>query len=216
METDVYPHLAANGVLLGQEFGGYFIDIGLPNTLEQARTELPIRRRRPALFLDRDGVLNEDEGYTHRQEDLKWIPGAREAVRKANDLGILTIVVSNQAGIAHGYYEEEAVSLFHSRMQQELGEIGAHIDAFYICPFHAESAIAEWRHPNHPDRKPNPGMIFKAMSEWPINAAASAMIGDRDSDVEAARRAGLTGFLFTGGSLADFVEPVLRLMQSNE
>ena len=216
IETEVYPRLAAEGRLLGAEFSGYFIDIGLPETLMQARVDLPTRHRRPALFLDRDGVLNEDEGYTYRPEDLRWFAGARETIRKANDLGILTIVVSNQAGIARGYFQKADAELFNSVMQRELALVGAHIDAFYICPFHADAVVPEWRHPDHPDRKPNPGMILQALADWPIDAPSSLLIGDRESDIEAANRAGVAGTLFPGGNLLDFAGPLLDHMHRNE
>lgn len=201
IESEVYPAVAQAGLLLGEEMTGYFIDMGLPETLEQARAELPRRRRRPALFLDRDGVLNHDSGYTHQPSDLRWIDGAIETIQRANNMGVLVIVVTNQAGVAHGYYTMEDVDTFHDAMSRSLGQHGAHIDAFYACPFHPEAIIPSWRSENHPDRKPNPGMLLKALEDWPIDRDASAMIGDRESDVEAAHRVGIKGFLFRGGDL---------------
>ena len=156
---------------------------------------------RPALFLDRDGVLNEDAGYTHRVEDLRWTPGAREAVKLANDAGWWLFVVTNQAGVARGFYDLEAVDRFHRAMADQLLEIGAHVDAFYACPFHPDAVLAEWRHADHPDRKPNPGMLLRAMAEHPVDSIRSVLIGDRPTDVEAARRAGVQGLLFDGGDL---------------
>lgn len=135
---------------------------------------LPLR---PALFLDRDGVLNEDRGYTHKIADLAWIPGAIATVRKANDMGVIVCVVTNQAGIARGIYTMADAEAFHAAMAAELAREGAHIDAFYLCPFHPEAAIEAYRHPDHADRKPNPGMILKALSEWPIDPARSLLIG---------------------------------------
>ena len=209
IETDVYPRLAAANALMGLEMSGYFIDIGLPDTLAQARAELPGRHRRPALFLDRDGVLNVDDGYTHKIEDLRWIDGAIETVRRANDLGALVIVVTNQAGVARGLYDLAAVDRFHAAMQAQLAGAGAHVDAFYACPFHPDAAVDAWRHADHPDRKPNPGMLLRAIAEWPIDVAASALIGDREMDVEAARRAGVAGTLFSGGDLRGVSGPIL-------
>ena len=168
--------------------------------------------RRPALFLDRDGVLNHDEGFTHRPKDLRWIEGAIEVVRRANDIGALVIVVSNQAGIAYGYYTYDDVARFHAAMAEELAQAGAHVDAFYICPHHPDAAVAAWRHPDPPDRKPNPGMLLKAFAEWSIDAELSVLIGDRESDVEAARRAGVSGLLFAGGDLRDTAGPALARM----
>jgi D-glycero-D-manno-heptose 1,7-bisphosphate phosphatase len=161
---------------------------------------------RPALFLDRDGVLNEEIGYLHRPEDLRWTPGAQEAVRAFNAAGWLVFVVTNQAGVAHGLYEESHIAELHAHMAAALARAGAHIDAFYHCCWHPEAKVEAWRHPDHPDRKPNPGMLLQAMRDWPVDAARSFLIGDRDSDIEAAKRAGVAGFKFPGGNLYEFAE----------
>jgi histidinol-phosphate phosphatase family protein len=210
IETDVYPRLAAAGKLRGAEFSGYFIDIGLPDTLVQARTEIPHRRRRPAVFFDRDGVLNHDTGYTHRVEDLKWIPGAIETIRRMNDTGALVFVITNQAGIARGYYTQADVDRFHAAMVADLAREGAHLDAFYVCPYHPDASIETYRHHDHPDRKPNPGMILRALAEWPIDPSRSVLIGDQETDIEAARRAGVAGLPFTGGDLRSVGEAALK------
>lgn len=212
IEADVYPSLVAEGRLLGHEFNGYFLDIGLPETLAQARRDLAWRRRRPTVFFDRDGVLNQDRGYTWLPEDLEFMPGAIEAVRAVNDAGALAIVVTNQAGVARGYFQPEAVDAFHAAMQERLSEQGAHIDAFYSCPFHADATVAQWRHPDHPDRKPNPGMILRAMDEWPVDRTRSVLVGDKQSDLDAAERAGIAGILYAGGEVATTLEPQLALL----
>ena len=160
---------------------------------------------RPALFLDRDGVLNEDQGYVHRWEDFRWIAGAREAVAAFNRAGWLVIVVTNQSGVGRGYYSEAAVHALHARMQADLATTGAHIDAFYLAPQHPEATEAAYRHPDPPLRKPNPGMILKALADWPIDRAASLLVGDKASDVEAATRAGVRGLLFGGADLLTFL-----------
>jgi D-glycero-D-manno-heptose 1,7-bisphosphate phosphatase len=209
IESDVFPRLAQAGRLLGTEFDGYFLDIGLPETYEQARREVPGRLSKPAVFLDRDGVLNVDSGYPHRREDLVWIKGAREAVLRFNEVGYLVIVLTNQAGVARGFYDEAQVADFHSLMQDDLAAIGAHVDAFYFCPFHADAAIEAYRVADHPDRKPNPGMLLRAMSDWPVRSAGSFLIGDRDTDLEAARRASVPGYKFGGGDLHAFVTKTL-------
>jgi D,D-heptose 1,7-bisphosphate phosphatase len=209
IETDVYPRLAAAGRLKGVELSGYFIDIGLPDTLARARREIPQRRRRPALLLDRDGVLNYDTGYTHRVEDLKWMPGAIEIIRRANEMGIFVFVLTNQAGIARGYYTHADVDCFHAAMVADLASAGAHIDAFYICPYHPHAVIDAYRHPDHPERKPNPGMILKALAEWPIDPSQSVLIGDQEIDIAAARGAGIEGILVKGGDLCTVAEAAL-------
>jgi D-glycero-D-manno-heptose 1,7-bisphosphate phosphatase len=160
---------------------------------------------RPALFLDRDGVLNEDQGYVHRWDDFRWIEGAREAVAAFNQAGWLVIVVTNQSGVGRGYYTEDDMHALHGRMTEELAQAGGHIDAFYHAPQHPEAAVEAYRHPDPPDRKPNPGMILRALAEWPIDRERSVLIGDKVSDMEAATRAGVRGVLFPGGNLVDFL-----------
>lgn len=160
---------------------------------------------RPALFLDRDGVLNEDRGYVYRWEDFRWIAGAKAAVAAFNRAGWLVIVVTNQSGVGRGYYTEDEMHALHARMQESLAEAGARIDAFYHAPQHPEAPLAAYRHPDPPDRKPNPGMILKALAEWPIDREASLMVGDKPSDLEAALRAGVRCVLFEGGNLAEFL-----------
>ena len=209
IESDVFPELVKVGRLEGLPFDGYFLDIGLPEKLAQAQRETAAMRVRPAAFLDRDGVLNEDHGYTHRVDDLTWIPGAREAIRLLNDRGYRVIVVTNQAGVARGYYEEEAIGVFHAGMQAQLAEEGAFVDAFYHCPFHADGKVPAYTVEDHPDRKPNPGMILRALNDWQVNREASFLIGDKPSDMEAARRAGLPGHLYTGGDLRAFVSGII-------
>jgi D-glycero-D-manno-heptose 1,7-bisphosphate phosphatase len=165
----------------------------------------PDQTLRPALFLDRDGVLNEDRGYVARWEDFAWIPGAREAVAAFNAAGWLVIVVTNQSGVGRGYYTEDAMHALHERMAQGLAEAGARIDAFYFAPHHPDAPSDAYRHPDPPDRKPNPGMILRALSDFPIDRARSVLVGDKASDMEAARRAGVRGLRFKGGDLKRFL-----------
>lgn len=209
IEADLFPKLAAEGLLEGEAFGGYFLDIGLPETLAQAKRETAQLCYRPAAFLDRDGVLNEDKGYTHKPEDLVWKTGAREAIRHLNDCGYRVIVVTNQAGVARGYYDEAAVEAFHAAMQDQLAEAGAFVDAFYHCPFHPEGTVAAYTVADHPDRKPNPGMILKAMADHSVIREKSFIVGDKPSDLEAGRRAGLPGHLYTDGSLLALVRQII-------
>lgn len=158
---------------------------------------------RPAVFFDRDGVLNVDANYVSLPEEIRWINGAKAAVKRLNDQGYYVFVVSNQSGIARGYYDANRVIALHAWMQQELRALGAYIDAFYICP----------HHPNFTGacncRKPEPGMILQAMSEWPVLKDRSFLIGDKTWDVEAAKRAGIRGFLFDGGDLNEMLNSVL-------
>jgi D-glycero-D-manno-heptose 1,7-bisphosphate phosphatase len=168
--------------------------------------DFPDSAPRPALFLDRDGVLNEDKGYVHRWDDFHWIPGAKAAIAAYNRAGWIVVVVTNQSGIGRGYYAEDDMHALHARMNAELAEAGAHVDAIYFCPEHPEAPLERYRHPDPPNRKPNPGMILQALADWPIDRERSILIGDKPSDMEAAVRAGIRGLLFAGGDLEAFLK----------
>jgi D-glycero-D-manno-heptose 1,7-bisphosphate phosphatase len=164
--------------------------------------------RRPAVFLDRDGVLNQDRGYVHRREQFIWIPGAQTAIKLLNDRGFYVFVVTNQAGVAHGYYKETDVHALHEWVQSELQEAGAKIDGWRHCIFHPEAGIEKFRKA-HDWRKPKPGMILDLMTHWPVDPARSFLIGDKDTDIEAASAAGIAGHLFPGGNLLYFTQTLL-------
>ena len=154
-------------------------------------------------------MLNVDVGYAHRPEQLTFVNGAPEAVRRLNAAGWTVIVVTNQAGVARGFYDEAAVDAFHDAMSAALAGQGARIDAFYFCPFHEDAVVDAYRHGNHPDRKPNPGMLLKGLADHGVAPADAFMIGDRDSDMQAAERAGVAGYLFEGGDLDALVKQIL-------
>lgn len=164
------------------------------------------RRTRPAAFLDRDGVLNVDRGYIHKLDDLELIPGAAAAVRLLNDAGYYVIVVTNQSGVARGYYSEEAVKQFNVHLQDVLAAEGAHVDAFYYCPHHPDGAIKELAIRCR-CRKPEPGMLEQAARDWPIDRDRSFLIGDKDDDLAAAAAFHIRGVKFGGhaGTLVDLV-----------
>jgi D-glycero-D-manno-heptose 1,7-bisphosphate phosphatase len=163
----------------------------------------------PAVFLDRDGVLITDSGYPHLEEHLVLIPGAADAVRRLNGMGYLAVIVTNQSGVARGLFSEAQMHAFNGLLVRRLAAKGARVGAVYACPFHDEAEDPKWHHPDHPDRKPNPGMILRAVADHNIDPARSFLIGDRASDLEAAHRAGLPGFLFDGGNLDHFVRDLL-------
>jgi D-glycero-D-manno-heptose 1,7-bisphosphate phosphatase len=163
---------------------------------------------RPAAFLDRDGVINVDHGYTYKPEDLVFIDGAPAAIRRLNEAGYWVVVVTNQSGVARGFYTEIDVERFHAHMQAELTKMGARVDAFYSCPYHPEGIVAEYRL-DHPDRKPKPGMILRALGDLPIDASRSFLVGDQPTDMAAAAAAHISGHRFCGGDLDDFVAGVL-------
>jgi D,D-heptose 1,7-bisphosphate phosphatase len=204
LEGDILPELARRGDLRGYPYSGFFIDVGVPEDFAAAAERVSRRRRRPAVFLDRDGVLNVDHGYVHAPNQVEWVQGAKEAVKLWNDAGYYVFVVTNQAGVAKGYYGEEAVGALHRWMSDELAMIGASIDDWRYCPFHPEGSVAAYR-AAHDWRKPSPGMILDLIAHWPIEREESLLIGDRASDIQAAHAAGVAGYLFEGGNLMDFV-----------
>ena len=160
---------------------------------------------RPALFLDRDGVINVDKGYVSRIEDFEWIDGAIDCVRNFKARGWYVFVVTNQSGIARGFYSEADMERLHAHMAEELAAAGTAIDRFYHAPWHEEGEVTRYRRASI-DRKPGPGMLLQAMADFPVNREQSFLIGDKQTDMDAARAAGVGAFLFTGGNIATFAE----------
>jgi D-glycero-D-manno-heptose 1,7-bisphosphate phosphatase len=150
------------------------------------------QRPRPALFLDRDGVINEDVGYLHHSEDVRLIDGAPEAIKAANRMGLPVIVVTNQGGIGLGYFGWSEFAAVQDRLLDLLAAKGAHIDGVFASPYHPRG-IGPYAHPSHPSRKPNPGMLLAAAEWLAIDLARSWIVGDHARDMEAAKNAGLAG-----------------------
>jgi D-glycero-D-manno-heptose 1,7-bisphosphate phosphatase len=209
LEADAMPPLAAAGALRGTVADGYFRDIGVPEDFARSQTEIPALLHRRALFLDRDGVLNVDHGHVGTRDRFEWMPGALDAIRHATQAGWHVFVVTNQSGVARGYYDEAAVHDLLGWMADEARRAGGTIDDTRYCPFHEAAAVAAYRGA-HPWRKPEPGMLLDLIRAWELDPARCVMVGDQPTDMAAAAAAGVPGHLFPGGNLLEFVQPLLQ------
>lgn len=209
LERDFFPKLAAQGRLAGKVFDSFFIDIGLPETYEEAGRVIAVHRKRPAAFLDRDGVLNADLGHVGTVDRWLWTEGAVEAIRRLNEAGYYVFVVTNQAGIAKGKYGVEDYWHLRDFIREDAFREHVQIDDERFCPYHPDGSVEEWRR-NSDWRKPEPGMLRDLLANWPIDRERSFMIGDQPSDMSAASSAGIRAYRFDGGNLATFVEAILK------
>ena len=172
-------------------------------TIDGAGTTL-----RPAAFLDRDGVINYDDGYIGKQDRIRWTPNVAKAIKRLNRAGYLVFLFTNQSGVARGLFTEDELQALHVWMRSELAMQGAFIDDIRYCPHHPAGSVSGYLEDHH-WRKPSPGMIHDLMQHWPVQRDGSFVVGDRASDMEAAAAAGLPGFLFPGGDLLAFVLDVM-------
>ena len=159
-----------------------------------------------AVFFDRDGGLNKDFGYVYKTKDLEWINGAKESINMLKNLGYLIIVVTNQSGVHRGFYSENDVKKFHEFMNVELkNEVSVIIDDFFFATDNPNV-----KENNLTRRKPNPKMIFEAFEKYNIDKDQSFLVGDKETDILAAKNAGIRGFLFNGNNLLYFVKNILK------
>lgn len=165
---------------------------------------------RRAAFLDRDGVLNEDHGYVYRNEDFQWLPGAVAAMQRLQRAGFALVVITNQSGIARGLYTLDDLELLHGHMRALLEPQGVTLTGVYACPHHPEAVLPQYRLACD-CRKPQPGMLLRAALEHGLDLAASSLFGDKASDIEAGRRAGVgrTWLVRGAGGLAGAVDELL-------
>lgn len=163
---------------------------------------------RGAAFFDRDGVINEDRGYVYRPADFVLLPGAAAAIRACNQAGLFVFIVTNQSGIARGYYDTAALAALHDHMTQALAALDARIDDIRYCPHLPDATVAAYAGPCD-CRKPAPGMIRDLMAAWPVDQARSFLIGDKPSDIAAAEAAGIAGHLLADGDVAGLVDRIL-------
>jgi D-glycero-D-manno-heptose 1,7-bisphosphate phosphatase len=208
LEQDVFPVLVEQGEIRGLKFDGYFLDIGLPETLEQGRRELPSVRLRPAAILHRDSLINFAEGDSFRPEAFQWTRGAVEAIRKLNDRGYYVFVMSNLSGGVQKTPAAGDACGLNAAMRERLAAEGAHVDRYYggagfaagAAPGHAIDAAGE---------KGVSNLFLEAISEWPIVGERSFYIGVSRDDIDAARSAGISGHVFDRGDLARLVHSLM-------
>jgi D-glycero-D-manno-heptose 1,7-bisphosphate phosphatase len=154
---------------------------------------------RPALYLDRDGIINEDTNFLYKWEDCRFVPGIVSLIATANRLGYAVIVVTNQSGIGRGMYTEEDFHVLMERMTAELAAQGARLDAVYFSPFHPVHGIGKYQREDD-SRKPSPGMLLRAAQEHGLDPARSVMVGDRCSDLAAGHAAGVPNLFLFGST----------------
>ncbi|MBC8208107.1 MAG: D-glycero-beta-D-manno-heptose 1,7-bisphosphate 7-phosphatase [Desulfobulbaceae bacterium] len=165
--------------------------------------------KRAAVFLDRDGTINEQMGYINHLSRFQMLPGAAQAIRQMNEAGLVVVVVSNQSGLARGYFPDELLTAVHEKMTAELSAAGAHVDGLYFCPHHPEAKRADLRIACD-CRKPKPGLVLQAAEELNIDLSRSFMVGDRWSDLKCAVNSGVTPILVLTGygrGDADYIGP---------
>ena len=176
---------------------------------EQARWNF---ERRPAMFFDRDGVLNVDHGYIGTIDRFEWNEGAIDAIKFLNTNHWWVFVVTNQSGVARGYFTEDDVRTLTKGISNQLAAHGARIDDWRYCPDHPHGSVAAYRRVSD-WRKPSPGMLLDLMKSWPIDRENSLLIGDKPSDIEAANAAGVASVLYSSGSLLSLVEAEVAAVQ---
>ena len=156
------------------------------------------KTKRRAVFLDRDGTINVEKDYLYKVEDFEFITGAPEAIKRLKGAGFLVIIVSNQSGVARGYFDERTVLMLHQHIQTLLAGYETAIDAFYFCPHHPEEGIGDYK-VDCDCRKGKPGMLLQAAKDYDIDLCRSFMVGDKLADIEAGQRAGCQPILVLTG-----------------
>lgn len=156
---------------------------------------------RRAAFIDRDGVLNVDHGYVYRAEDFEWLPGAVQALQRLQAAGYALVIVTNQSGVARGMYTEADVARLHDFVEDDLRRQGVQLTGIYACPHHPQAALEAFRQ-ECDCRKPRPGLILRAVVEHGLDPGRSCLFGDKASDIEAGRAAGVARCWLIGSPAA--------------
>jgi len=206
LEEDVLPEMIKSGKVNGLVFDDFFIDIGTPKNLIYAKKKLVRYLNKPALFLDRDGTLNHDKGYTYKEKELKFLPGVISRLQKLSKKKIYIFIVTNQAGIGKGYFTINQFYKFQKLMKTKFAEKKIFIDEVFFCPFHPKAKLKQFRKITG-YRKPGNLMIKQAFKNWPIVKNKSMMIGDKKSDFLCAKKSGIK-FVYTKNNFEDLLNEI--------
>ena len=190
LEKDVYPTIINQNKMGGKTYKNDFIDMGTPKDLKRLPNFLKKIYFKPAVFLDRDGVINKDIGYLYKIRDVIWRKNINDFIKKYNDNNYYIVIITNQSGIGRGYYKEQDVVKLHSWMKNKIRLSGGNIDKIYFAPYYKHSKFSKYRKKRNM-RKPNIGMILKAKRELNINLKKSILIGDNKTDELCAIKAGI-------------------------
>nr|WP_249200109.1 HAD-IIIA family hydrolase [Gluconobacter sp. Dm-62] len=204
LEQDVLRALVQGDVLRSIALPGYFCRAMDPESLGVAEKEFPQVLRRPAVFLDRDGVINRDFGWVGTRERFEWEAGAREAIARITESGYHVFIVTNQSGVARGFYSEDDLLQLMDWVIDVIRDDGGTVDDWRYCPMHPDAKIEQYRGSSI-NRKPAPGMIVDLLQRWELDPARCVLFGDQPSDMQAARAAGVRGVPIGPDSLADLV-----------
>ena len=201
LDRDVLKPLLHTGRIFAYSSPEYVKDMGTPERFEQVEADIlsgkvqgrNLKKHQKAIFLDRDGTINKEVGFLSNINDFELLPGVAEAIRRINSSGYLAIVITNQPVIARGEVTVDELDQIHNKMETLLGEHGAYLDAIYYCPHHPDKGfdgeVAELKI-DCDCRKPKPGMLLRAATDFNIDLRNSWMIGDKDKDVMAGKAAG--------------------------
>ncbi|MDB3982339.1 HAD-IIIA family hydrolase [Candidatus Pelagibacter sp.] len=214
LEKDIFPKLSKIKkiqTIFYEKDKHNFLDIGIPSDFKLSHRKIIKSHLRPAAFLDRDGVINEDYGYVHKISNFKWKNGIFELIKFFNDINYLVFVISNQSGIGRGYYSKKVVDTLHNWVQNQLNKKGSHIDKFYIAPYY-------WRNKKYTLRdkklrKPNTGMIDLALKEWKIDKKRSIIIGDQESDRMLAQKSNIKFYKIDSRNT---IKNIIKKLKSNK
>jgi D-glycero-D-manno-heptose 1,7-bisphosphate phosphatase len=187
------PYTGAMAAALALMLG---VDEKLPR--KKMRSVGDMMSKKKAVFLDRDGTINVEKNYLYKPEDLELFDGAAEAIRSLKSSGYLVIVVTNQSGVARGYFTVDDVNVLHEHLQKELAKAGAEVDAFYLCPHHPTEGQGDYLR-ECDCRKGAPGMLLEAAEEFNVDLKRSYMVGDKLADIDAGQRAGCKSLLVLTG-----------------